>query len=88
MRTRAEILVASVVIALAAAPAVGAEQEPRYCLDGLCRSTCILRTCLWVSTSQHFGIIEAENKFHVPIGVRLRYERLRNVTSYPPEPVF
>ena len=62
--------------------AAEAQGSSRYCLDGICRSTCILKTCLWISTSRRFGIIEAENGFNVPIGVRVFYDELRNVTSY------
>jgi hypothetical protein len=51
--------------------AASAGEQGRYCLDGVCRSTCILDTCLWVSTSKHYGIIEAENGFHVPIAIRI-----------------
>jgi len=84
-RVRTLAVVAASVFAFAAA--AGAEGKARHCLDGICRSTCILDVCLWVSMSRHFGIIEAENDFRVPVGVRVRYQRLRNVTSYPPEPV-
>ena len=89
MPTRAwvSIIVAVAGAAVAFATPAGAEGKPRYCLDGVCRSTCVLKTCLWVSTSQQYAIIEAENGFHVPIGVRVLYDRLQNVTSYPPGPV-
>ena len=87
MATSLRTLCFSLSAVLALSGAAEAKDDERYCLGGICRSTCILETCLWISTSRRFGIIEAENGFHVPIGVRVTYDRLRNVTSYPRGPV-
>ena len=67
--------------------AADAAARERYCLGGVCRSSCVMKVCLYVSANESYGVIDAENDFNVPVGVRVEFDRLVNVVPYPRPPV-
>jgi murein DD-endopeptidase MepM/ murein hydrolase activator NlpD len=83
------ILAAALGASILLLPAAGFAQSSRarYCLAGMCQTTCVRDICLHVSTSESFGVIEVENRFNVPIGIRIDFTQLVNVSPYPPAPV-
>ena len=80
------ILAATLGVSILLLPAAGFAKS-RYCLAGVCETSCIRDVCLHISTGESFGAVEVENRFNVPIGIRIEFSELVNVSSYPPAPV-
>ncbi len=77
----------SLVGCLLVASTTSAGSGERHCLGGVCQETCILDVCLYVSVNETFGVVDAENRFDVPVGIRIQFDELVNVEPYPRPPV-
>jgi len=85
----ARLLAAPLAVAILFLPTLGIAESGsvRHCLSGVCKSSCAQKVCLYISTNSAYGLVEAENRFSFPVGIRIDFKRLVNVLPYPPAPV-
>ena len=75
------------LVLLVGAPLAADAGSRRYCLGGVCEESCVKDVCLYISANESFGVVEAENRSTIPIGINIRFKQLVNVTPYPRPPV-
>ena len=59
----------------------------RYCLGGVCETSCVKDVCLYISSNESFGLVEATNASDLPVGIHIEFKQLQNVTPFPRPPV-
>lgn len=72
---------------LAPGAAFAQASNARYCLGGVCETSCVRDVCLYISANESFGLVEAQNGSDLPVGIRIEFQQLVNVTPYPRQPI-